>query len=72
MVFLLNKSIVHSINDLFWNMGFKHETQTEKVILIILINCSIRRMIIIVITNYTHYLQVRADLGIADHVWQYK
>ena len=23
-------------------------------------------------TNYTHYLQVRQDLGLADHVWQDK
>ena len=23
-------------------------------------------------TNYAHYLQVRQDLGLADHVWQDK
>ena len=23
-------------------------------------------------TNYTHYLQVRQDLGLADHVWEDK
>jgi hypothetical protein len=34
-IFLLNKKIVHLIDDIFWNMGFKTETQAEKVILII-------------------------------------
>ena len=34
-IFILNKNIVHLIDDIFWNMGFKTETQAEKVILII-------------------------------------
>jgi hypothetical protein len=34
-VFILNENIVHLIDDIFWNMGFKTETQAEKVILII-------------------------------------
>ena len=34
-VFVLNKNIVHLINDIFWNMGFKMETQADKVIHII-------------------------------------
>jgi hypothetical protein len=73
-MFLLNKNIVHLIDDVFWNMGFKHETQIEKVIPIILITCIIYLMYIIEnashYTIYIHYFQVRVDLGIADHVWQ--
>jgi hypothetical protein len=34
-IFILNKKIVHWIDDIFWHMGFKTETQAEKVILII-------------------------------------
>ena len=34
-IFMLNKNIVHLIDDIFWHMGFKTETQAEKVILII-------------------------------------
>ncbi len=36
-VFVLNKNIVHLIDDIFWNMGFKTETQADKVMHIILI-----------------------------------
>ena len=32
---LLNKNIVHLVYDMFWNMGFKTEKQTELVISII-------------------------------------
>jgi hypothetical protein len=48
-MFLLNKNIVCLIDDIFWNMEFKHETQTEKVILIMFIICIIHVMTIIVI-----------------------
>jgi hypothetical protein len=34
-VFMLNKNIVHLIDDIFWNMGFKTETQADKVMHII-------------------------------------
>ena len=34
-VFVLNKNIVHLIDDIFWNMGFKTETQADKVMHII-------------------------------------
>jgi len=34
-VFMLNKNIVHLIDDIFWNMGFKTETQADKVLQII-------------------------------------
>ena len=29
---MLNKNIVHLIDDIFWNMGFKTENHAEKVI----------------------------------------
>uniref|UniRef100_A0A7S0QPZ8 Uncharacterized protein n=1 Tax=Cryptomonas curvata TaxID=233186 RepID=A0A7S0QPZ8_9CRYP len=41
-VHVLNKGIVHLIDDIFWNCGFKTESHCE---------------------------QVRADLGLPDHVW---
>ena len=31
-IFMLNKNIVHLIDDIFWNMGFKTETQADKVV----------------------------------------
>ncbi len=34
-IFILNKNIVHLINDMFWYLGFKTKSQAEKVILII-------------------------------------
>ena len=39
--FVLNKNIVHLIEEIFWNLGFKHENQAEMVILIIRIICVI-------------------------------
>ena len=32
---ILNKNIVHLVDDMFWNMGFKTKKQTELVISII-------------------------------------
>jgi hypothetical protein len=32
---MLNQNIIHLINDIFWNMGFKTETQADKVMPII-------------------------------------
>ena len=34
-IFRLNKNIVHLIDDIFWNMGFKTEMQADKVMHII-------------------------------------
>ena len=33
---MLNKNIVHLIDDIFWNMGFTTQTQADKVMPIIL------------------------------------
>ncbi len=63
--FILYENIVHFVDDIFWNMGFKTETRAEKVINCII--CIIHIMLIISII-----LQVRIDLGLADHVWQKK
>ena len=30
-IFMVNKNIVHLIDDVFWNMGFKTESQADKV-----------------------------------------
>ncbi len=52
-------------------MGFKNETQAEKVIIrIILIIYFISLISIILSISITS--QVRVELGIADHVWQEK
>jgi hypothetical protein len=31
-MYLLNRDVVHFIDDIFWKMGFKTETEAEKVI----------------------------------------
>ncbi len=70
---LINKSLIHLIDDIFWNSGFKNETQTEKVIVIIriiLITYIVRFICIKLIISTMS--QVRVELGIADHVWQEK
>ncbi len=72
-IFILNKSIVHLINDIFWHMGFKTETQAEKVILIIrFIEFYNNYYTYYTYANYKHYCRLRQDLGLADHVWQDK
>ena len=47
---ILNKNIVHLIDDMFWNMGFKTETQAEKVISIMYI-ISIMAIILLIRIN---------------------
>ena len=47
--FVLNKNIVHLMDEIFWNLGFKHETHAETVILIIHIISIILIMCIILI-----------------------
>ena len=59
-VFMLNKNIVHLIDDIFWNMGFKTETQADKVMLII----SIKRIIsIICIIQIVSLIRIIAGLS---------
>ena len=48
---MLNKNIVHLIDDIFWNMGFKTETQADKVMLIISIIRILSIMCIILIIS---------------------
>ncbi len=67
-VFLVNENIVHLVDDIFWNCGFKRELQGKEVIIDII---AFYRNYCYYYT-YCHYLQVRADLGIADHVWKDK
>jgi hypothetical protein len=51
-MYLVNKNIVHLVDDIFWNMGFKTETQAEKVIPeIIIILCIM--FIIVIMTIYS-------------------
>ena len=64
---LLSRDLIHLIDDIFWDLRFKNETQTKKVIVIIHIISIIPIILIISII-----LQVRIKLGIPDHVWQEK
>ncbi len=73
---MINKELFHLIDDIFWNLGFKNETQAEKVINIIHITHIMH--IISLISNISIILiisiiwQVHINLGIPDHVWQEK
>jgi hypothetical protein len=68
---LFKKNMIYLIDEIFWNLGFKNETQAEKVIiciiLIIYVISFIRIILIISIMS-----QVSVELGIANHVWQDK
>ncbi len=68
---LFNNNMVYLIDENFWNLGFKNETQAEKVIICILLIIHvfslIRIILIIAIIS-----QVQVELGIVDHVWQEK
>jgi hypothetical protein len=72
-VSLINKGLFHLIDDIFWNLGFKNETHADKVTMLIRIiriisTIRIKRfMSIILIISIIS--QVRAELGIPDHVW---
>jgi hypothetical protein len=71
---LINKGLFHLIDDIFWNLGFKNETHADKVTMLIRIiriisTIRIKRfMSIILIISIIS--QVRADLGLADNIWQ--
>ncbi len=50
---LINKNLIHLINDIFWNLGFKTAEKAEKVIVIIRIIpmiyvTSLKRIILII------------------------
>ena len=69
---MLNKNIVHLIDDIFWNMavGFKSESRRPRPIRLCLSESYYTHCIDF--TTYTHYSQVRQDLRLAGHVWQDK
>ncbi len=69
-IFILNKNIVHLIDDMFWYMGFKTESQAEKVILIIhfiliitLITIITLIRIISIIARYVKILDLQITCG---------
>ncbi len=53
---MLNKNIVHLIDKIFWNMGFKAETQADKVMLFTLIISIISKILIISIKLIMHII----------------
>ena len=66
-IFMLNKNIVHLIDNMFWYMGFKTESQAEKVILIIhfiaLITIITLILIICIIARYVKNLALQITCG---------
>ncbi len=70
---LINKNLIHLIDDIFWNLGFKTAEKAEKVIVIIRIIPIIHIILLIrIILAILIMSQVCVELGIADHVWQEK
>ena len=63
-IFMLNKNIVHLIDDIFWNMGFKTETQADKVMHIIPI-ARIISIISIIRDTYSQGLSLGLSLGLS-------
>ena len=55
---MLNKNIVHLINDIFWNMLFKGETQAGKVMHVIPIACLISIISIIHDIPIAHIMSI--------------
>ncbi len=60
-VYILNKNMVHMIDDIFWLMSFKMETLADNYF-----------CFVVMYIMYIIFWQVRTELGLADHVWQNK
>ncbi len=71
-MFMFNKHIVHLIDDIFWNMGFKTEAQTEKVIDIIRILRIIHIILFVTIILIIHIIFRFVSTLELHHVWQDK
>jgi hypothetical protein len=70
---LINKNLIHLINDIFWNLGFKTAERAETVIVIIrIIPIIYIILLILVILIISIMSQVHIKLRITDHVWQEK
>jgi hypothetical protein len=46
--YLVNKNIVHLIDDIFWHMPFKNPTHTDRVIMLIIFIIHIMTIILII------------------------
>ncbi len=71
-VFMLNKNIVHLIDDISWNMGFKTETQADKVMHIISIIriISIMRIICIIsIMRIISIISIKRIIAGSSRAW---
>ncbi len=64
--FVLNKNIVHLIDEIFWNLGFKHEPQSEMVIPIIRTYYTYYTLYVHYTDyiNYTHYCRFVKNLDL--------
>ena len=52
--YILNKNIVHLIEDIFWNMPFKNQTHADRVITFIIFIMLIMS-IMVIINDYAYY-----------------
>ncbi len=78
-MFILNKNIVHLVDDIFWNWGFrlKRRSRVFRFLLCLfqLFQLSIlsidyfNYLYYIYYCNHCDYFWVRVDLRVADHVW---
>ena len=58
-MYLVNKNIVHLIDDIFWNLGFKTDTQAEKVTTeIMIIICIMHIILIMTIILIMYIIQI--------------
>ncbi len=66
---LFNKNMIYLIDEIYWNLCFKNDTQAKKVIIriILIIYVILLKRIILIISIMS---QIHVELGIADHVWQ--
>jgi hypothetical protein len=51
---ILNKNIVYSINNIFWNMPFKNPTHADRVIMLIIFIMLVMRIMVIK-DGYAYY-----------------
>jgi len=57
-VFVLNKNIVHLIDDIFWNMGFKTETQDLLYELFVIISILSIMHLILIVSNICRFVRI--------------
>ena len=71
---MINKSLFHLIDDIFWNLGFKNETHADKVTMLIriirIISAKRVKRFMSIIQIIAIILQGSCRSWNPDHVWQ--